>query len=71
VRARLLGNLLIATQANAARAARAARARIYGRGLDDLEQLVAEIRDCPRQAVREAAAAYVSAAAHWDIVLGP
>jgi len=71
VRDRLLGNLLIAVQANAARAARAARARIYARGPDDLQDLVAAIRACTPDEVLEAAATYVSPTARYDVVLGP
>ncbi|MCP4574453.1 MAG: insulinase family protein [bacterium] len=70
-RTKLLGNLLIADQTNAARVGRAAQDRIYGRPAAGLAPLLEEIHTCTPALVRDAAAAYLDASSGYEVVLGP
>jgi zinc protease len=67
-RAELVGNLLIGNQGNLARAARCVRDLVYGRGSDDLDRLVAMIRACTADAVRDVAERYLGRADRFEVV---
>ncbi len=70
-RSRLLGGLLIGVQGNAAQAARASRSFLYGRSPGDLEEVVAGVETCTPADVRDAAAAFITPEARFEVVLGP
>ncbi|MBA4377192.1 MAG: hypothetical protein C0395_00770 [Gemmatimonas sp.] len=70
-RARLLGNLLISRQSNAARASRCGADVLYGRAPNNIAHHLKEIRALTPRRVRDAAARYLGADDHWETVLGP
>ncbi len=70
-RAKLIGNLLIASQSNFAKVGRAARNRIYGREADDLEQLVLSLRNCTPADIQAEAAKLFSPRNRFEVVVGP
>ena len=70
-RAKLVGNLLIANQANAARVGRCARDVLYSRGPNNLERLLEEINACTPEAVRTTALRYLDEENHFAVLVGP
>ncbi len=70
-RAKLTGNLLITSQSNTARVNRCAGGILYGRGPNDLDNLLGQIAACTPRAVRETAARYLSSPDRLEIILGP
>jgi zinc protease len=70
-RAKLTGNLLISTQANAIRVARCGRDILYGRDHNNLENLLTQIDACTPASVRDCAARYLDLERHIEILLGP
>jgi zinc protease len=70
-RAKLVGNLLIAFQANVARVARCAGDVLYGRGPNHLETLLERVRACTPAEVRDVAGRYLSAERRFEVELGP
>jgi|GEM_PF-559272 len=70
-RAKLVGNLLIASQANSGRVGRASRDMIYGRGPNDLPRLVEGIRTCTAAEVQTVAARYLDPDRYFEVILGP
>jgi len=70
-RAELLGHLLIGSQANSARVSRAAQDRIYGREANNLENLIAEIRQCTADQIQDVAQRMLTPDARYEVSLGP
>ncbi|MFH1843131.1 MAG: pitrilysin family protein [bacterium] len=70
-RAKLIGNLLISTQANSARVARCAFDTLYQRGPGGLTTLLAQIRDLKPRDIQQAAAQFIDAENRFEVVLGP
>jgi zinc protease len=68
-RAKLIGHLLIGRQANAARVIHCAQDLLYGRGPDHLQKLLAAVRSCTPEAVRDAAARYLDGDQRREVVL--
>jgi zinc protease len=70
-RKQLLGNLRISSQSNGARVGRTLRDRVYGRGANDLESLVAAVGACTPADVVRAAAAFIDPDRRFEVTLGP
>jgi predicted Zn-dependent peptidase len=70
-RARLLGNLLISRQSNAARASRCGADVLYGRAPNNIAHHLKDIRALTPRRVRDAAARYLGTDDRWEVVLGP
>ncbi len=70
-RAELLGHMLISSQSNGSRVTRAARDRIYGRSANNLAELIAQVRDCGAEAVRDVAGRLFSRENRYEVSLGP
>jgi predicted Zn-dependent peptidase len=70
-RNKLVGNLLISSQANSARVRRTLRDRIYGRDADDLIDLVEKIRACGRDEITAVAARLLDADNRYEVFFGP
>lgn len=70
-RTQLLGNLRISSQSSGARVGRTLRDRVYGRGANDLDRLVAAIGACTPADVVRAAATFIDPEHRFDVSLGP
>ena len=70
-RSELAGGLVIGSQANASRVSRAQRDIMYGRGTEELSDLVAQVRACAASELRDAAAKYLHADVGVDVTIGP
>ncbi len=70
-RAEMLGHMLIGSQSNSSRVTRAARDRVYGRGADDLSELIELVRDCEVGAVQNVAQRMFSADNRYEVFFGP
>lgn len=70
-RSKLLGNLLISSQAGHARVSRTARDRIYGRDANDLPLLVRRIEVCNQEEVLAAARAILDEQKRFEVIIGP
>jgi zinc protease len=70
-RAELLGHMLISSQSNASRVSRAARDRIYGRGPDNLSELIEQVMACTAAEVQDVAGRMFSADDRYEVQLGP
>jgi len=70
-RAKLVGNLLISTQANVARMARCAIDVLYGRGVNHTDELLEQVGACTPDEVCKTAGRYLTPAGHFEVELGP
>ena len=70
-RARLIGNLLISRQSAASRVGACARDVLYGRGPNDFDRLLEQLRQTTPAAVRDAAARIFDRPGRYEIVVGP
>jgi zinc protease len=70
-RAKLLGNLLIGTQANFARVSRTARDRMFDRDANDLGNVLTAIRECTPASVLQVADKYISPNQRFEVTIGP
>ncbi|MBK9473894.1 MAG: insulinase family protein [bacterium] len=70
-RSELAGGLVIGSQSNASRVSRAQRDIMYGRGTEELSDLVAQVRACTAAELLDAAARYLHADLGVDVTIGP
>ena len=70
-RTKLIGNLLISSQANSSRVRRALRDRIYGRPANAFAELVEQIRRCTPDQVMAVAARLLDPDNRFEVELGP
>ena len=70
-RTKLLGNLLISSQANSARVSRTDRDLVLGRGPNDLDKLLADIATCTPEEVQALASKMFDPGSRFQVVLGP
>ncbi|MBU8871119.1 MAG: insulinase family protein [Gemmatimonadales bacterium] len=70
-RAKLLGNLLISSQANSARVSRTDRDFIHGRGTNNLDKLLRHIETCQPEEVQTVAEKIFGREGRFQVILGP
>ncbi|MCP4293603.1 MAG: insulinase family protein [bacterium] len=70
-RAKLLGNMLIASQSNSARVSRTANDRMLGRSANDFENVVKSISEIQPDDVLAAARKFIIADQRFEVVIGP